>query len=41
MKFSYDTLIDAAPGSIDLGEWLFGMTDEEYVACSPVTARWE
>lgn len=35
MKFSYDTLIDAAPGSIDLGEWLFGMTDEEYVACSP------
>jgi hypothetical protein len=35
MKFSYDAAIDAAPDSIDLGAWLFAMTDAEYLACSP------
>lgn len=34
MEATYDALVPAPSNTIDLGEWIFQMTDDEYRACS-------
>ena len=34
MQFTHDVPVPVPARAVDLGEWIFGMTDAEYRACA-------